>query len=120
VQWAYTDLTDPRWRVGTHLIALTPARDADGAQKIGTANERGWCAVIYDDCVFVKQTQWIVGAEYPDLGCSTELFTIGAYLEVETLAPLRLLDPDASASHTEIWRVFHVSCRSAVESDIAT
>ncbi len=105
VQWSYTDLTDPRWRIGRRLLALTPDSAIGNPQKIGAANAAGWCALVREDCSFVKQTTWRPGAEYPDLGCNTEFYTAGDYLEIETLAPLELLEPGGSATHTEKWHL---------------
>lgn len=103
VQWAYTDFTDPRWRLGRHLIQLVPDGGIASAQKIGLANRAGWSAVLYDDVVFIKWARWIDAVTYPDLGCHSEVFTAGAYLEMETLGPLTCLEPGASAEHVELW-----------------
>jgi hypothetical protein len=105
VQWAYTDLTDARWHIGSRLLSLTPHVARPAPQKVGAANHAGWCAVVYQDCVFVKEAAYLAGQEYPDLGCSTELFTAGDYLEVETLAPLQWLEPGAMATHVETWSI---------------
>lgn len=113
VQWAYTDLTDARWHIGSRVITLTPHAARSGAQKIGTANHAGWCAVVYPEVTFVKQTTYVAGAEYPDFGCSAELFAAGEYLEVETLAPLQSLEPGEVATHVETWTILR-----AVDADL--
>jgi hypothetical protein len=105
VQWAYTDLTDSRWQIGRRLIRLTPDRAKPEPQKIGAASATGWCAVVYDGEAFIKQTSVVPGAQYPDLGCTIEFFTAGDYMEMETLAPLELLNPGAQAVHVEVWRL---------------
>jgi hypothetical protein len=113
VQWAYTDLSDPRWHIGRRLVSLTPDAGRPDPQKIGAANHAGWCAVVYPDLTFVKQAPWIDSVEYPDMGCSTELFTAGDYLEVETLAPLSWLEPGETATHTETWTI-----AAGIDSDL--
>jgi hypothetical protein len=118
VQWSYTDLTDRRWRIGRRLLGLTPDPALGTPQKIGAANVAGWCALVRDDCSFVKQTAWVPGVEYPDLGCSTEFYTAGDYLEVETLAPLQLLEPGASATHTEKWHLSRSITRRMDEAEL--
>jgi hypothetical protein len=105
VQWAYTDLADARWRIGTRLISLTPDPSKPSAQKIGAGNRAGWSALVRDDATFVKCSEWRAGEEYPDLGCSHEFFTAGNYLELETLGPLQLLEPGAAATHVETWHL---------------
>jgi hypothetical protein len=106
VQWSFTDLTDPRWSIGPRLIRLTPDASRRTPQKIGAGNARGWCALVRRDTVFLKRFAWEPDACYPDRGSNNELYTDGSYLEIETLGPLRLLDPGASAIHTERWHLF--------------
>jgi hypothetical protein len=118
VQWAYTDFTDQRLQVGRRLITLRPDPSKADAQKIGAGNPAGWCGVVYDGFAFVKMAEWIAGAEYPDLGCNTEFFTAGDYLEVETLGPLRLLEPGDSATHVETWLLVSGISNSADEQEL--
>jgi hypothetical protein len=106
VQWAYTDLSDPRWTLGRELIALTPDAARRDPQKIGIGAAQGWCALIRDRTVFMKRTVPDPSAEYPDRGSSIEIFTAGDYLEIETLGPLQLLPPGAAATHVERWDLF--------------
>jgi hypothetical protein len=115
VEWSYTDLSDPRWTIGPRLIRLTPDPSRDSAQKIGAGNEAGWCAVHLNEFVFLKQFPWREGSLYPDFGCNNELFTAGAYLEVETLGPLELLSPGETASHTEEWSLFRAGVAPPLE-----
>ncbi len=103
VQWAYSDFGDPRWHLGRDLLTLTPDPDRGDAQKVGIANGCGWTAVLYEDCTFLTCTRWDPSAHYPDLGCNTELFTAGAYLEVEALGPLTLTQPGHAVTHVEAW-----------------
>lgn len=108
VQWAYTDFTDSRWHIGRHLVRLTPDQHKPSAQKIGIANEAGWSAVLHGTQAFFKLAAWKPDARYPDLGSHTEVFTAGAYLELETLGALSLIEPGASSGHTEVWMVVDV------------
>jgi len=106
VQWAYTDLSDPRWTFGRELIVLTPDAARPEPQKIGVGSTAGWCALIRGGTIFMKRTSPDPSAEYPDRGSTIEIFTAGDYLELETLGPLRLLAPGASATHVERWDLF--------------
>jgi hypothetical protein len=106
VQWSFTDLTDPRWSIGPRLIRLTPDASRPEPQKIGAGNTQGWCALVRGRMVFLKRFTWEPEAAYPDLGSNNELYTDGDYLEMETLGPLRVLDPGASTTHTEWWHLF--------------
>jgi hypothetical protein len=106
VQWAYTDLSDPRWTLGRELIILTPDASRPKPQKIGVGGGAGWCALICGATVFMKRVAADPLAEYPDRGSAIEIFTAGDYLELETLGPLQLLAPGAAATHIERWDLF--------------
>jgi hypothetical protein len=101
--WSYTDLSDSRFELGPEFMRLRcdPARAAPN--KIGVACERGWFAYVVERTAFVVRTAYDPAAEYPDRGCSVEIYTEGAFCEVETLAPLLTLPPGAVARHAERW-----------------
>ncbi|HEY7170246.1 MAG TPA: hypothetical protein VH417_05325 [Vicinamibacterales bacterium] len=106
VQWAYTNLSDPRWTFGRELILLTPDAARQEPQKIGIGGGAAWCALIRGGTVFMKRTRPDPAAEYPDRGSAIEIFTAGDYLELETLGPLQVLVPGATATHVEQWDLF--------------
>ena len=101
--WSYTDLSDPRFAFGPAFARLRcdPARPAPA--KIGVACERGWFAYLAERTAFVVRTLYDAAAEYPDRGCSVEVYTEGSFCEVETLAPLVTLAPGETAHHEERW-----------------
>ncbi|MGB9604672.1 MAG: hypothetical protein ACP5U2_17410 [Bryobacteraceae bacterium] len=105
VMWAYTDLSDPRWMFFAKYIGLRqdPARATP--QKIGLFNRHTWAAYVLDSELFLKQTEADPAATYPDFGCSFETFTNDEFLELETLGPLRAVEPGATAEHRERWRL---------------
>lgn len=104
--WAYTDLTDPRWKIGSKFIRLSTDAARQESQKIGVANKRGWAAYVRQGTMFVKRYDWRNGAEYPDFGVNTEAYTAGSFIELETLGAVEQLEPGASASHEERWFLF--------------
>jgi hypothetical protein len=101
--WHYTAMDDPRLRWGAHTIGIRcdPARPAP--LKIGAGNEHGWFAYVRERTAFVVRSAYVPGAAYPDLGCSNEVYTEGAFCEVETLGPLARLAPGESTEHRETW-----------------
>jgi hypothetical protein len=101
--WAYTDLSDPRWRIGPKFIRLSTDAARAGSQKIGVANKRGWAAYARGRQLFVKRYGWDEGRAYPDYGVNTEAYTAGTFIELETLGPMAALAPGASADHQEQW-----------------
>ena len=107
--WSYTDLADPRWRIGTSYIQLRQERNSAcrfKEQMGGIFNPLGWGAYFRNGHLFVKKAAVKDGAKYPDFGCNFELFTDHDSLELETLGPLRNLKPGETAEHTEVWRLF--------------
>jgi hypothetical protein len=101
--WAYTDLSDPRWRIGPKFIRLSTDAARAGSQKIGVANKRGWAGYARGRQLFVKRYGWDESRRYPDYGVNTEAYTAGTFIELETLGPLTTLAPGSSADHEEKW-----------------
>ncbi len=107
--WCYTDLADPRWRIGTKYVQLRQERNAANRfkeQMVGLFNPLGWGAYFRNGHLFVKKAKVRAGAKYPDFGCNFELFTDPHSLELETLGPLRSLKPGETAEHIEHWSLF--------------
>ena len=55
--------------------------------------------------VFIKRYTHQKGAVYPDHGVSLETFAIDFMLELESLSPLVLLQPDDEVRHIEEWEL---------------
>ena len=106
VLWHFTDLTDPRWNIGKHLIQLSidPAREAP--QKIGVLDKQGWAAYYRNGMLFVKEFEYLPDTIYPDYGCNCETYTAGSFMELESLGMMQVLQPGESATHQERWRLF--------------
>jgi len=102
VPWAYTDMTDPRWRFGSEFITLRQTTDG-GPTKLGLLHMQKWVAYLNGETLFVKCFKAEPDAAYPDLGCNFETFTNIHMLEVETLSPLKTLQPGEAVEHTEEW-----------------
>ncbi|RKY05394.1 hypothetical protein DRP77_01090 [Candidatus Poribacteria bacterium] len=106
--WHYTDMSDPRWRWGRRFILLKQSPSMSKPLKLGVGNEQGWAAYRKDDKLFLKRYTHFEGMEYPDFGCSTEVFTNDRMLELETLGPFVELQPGEVVEHVEIWGLFRV------------
>ena len=106
VLWHYTDLSDSRWTLGKKYIRLRTDDQLTEPQKIGVANKQGWGAYLHGQTLFIKRAAYIANAPYPDDGCNFETFTAGSFIELETLAPLRRLEPDEASEHVEHWFLF--------------
>jgi hypothetical protein len=106
VLWPYTDMSDARLRFGRRFVRLRSDPSNTEPEKIGLANKRGWAGYVVDGTLFVKRFDYEEGAAYPDYGCNNEFFTAGSFIEVESLSPLRRLEPGESIEHVERWRLF--------------
>jgi hypothetical protein len=107
--WSYTDLADPRWRLGTKYVQLLADPKPTGRfqeQMGGIFASAGWSAYFREGRLFLKHAQPVPGAKYPDSGCNFELYTDPGFLELESLAPLATLAPGQKAEHVEDWMLF--------------
>lgn len=103
VLWPYTDLTDPRWRIGRDGVLLRQDVQARRPQKIGLHSDVGWLAYVRGGRAFVKRAARLSNATYPDFGAALEMFTNSDMLEVETLGPFVTLEPGEAVAHVEQW-----------------
>ncbi|MEK7742946.1 MAG: hypothetical protein AAB578_01040 [Elusimicrobiota bacterium] len=101
--WHYTDPADPRFSFRREAT-LVRADAANGSPtKLGFGNFQGWAACRSGSSVFLKSFLFEPGARYPDFGSTTEVYTKGGFLELETLGPIRTLRPGEAAEHIEWW-----------------
>lgn len=119
VLWHYTDLTDARLTLGRKFIRLRTDAANDEQQKIGAMDKQGWAAYARGATLFVKRFPYEEGAIYPDYGCNVECFTAGTFIELESLAPLRRVEPGETSEHTERWSLFANFDAGATEDALA-
>ena len=102
--WPYTDLGSEalRWRDQAILIQ---AGMRHGKLKLGYPNPAGWLGYWREGTLFVKRADYHAGADYVDLGSSSECYCDPRFLELETLGPAAHLEPGCSTEHTEVWSV---------------
>ncbi|MDD4797189.1 MAG: hypothetical protein PHO66_05430 [Eubacteriales bacterium] len=101
--WPYSNMMDERVTWGQRYITLRQNPQAKVAFKVGLNNEQGWAAYFNHGQVFIKQHYHEMGEKYPDGGMSYETYTDGNVMEMESLSPLTLLDPDKVVEHAEYW-----------------
>ncbi len=102
VPWPYTDMTDARWRFGSDFITLRQTQEG-GPTKLGLRHTGKWVAYLNGETLFIKTIDYVPGAVYTDFGCNFETFTNPEMLEIESLSPLKTLEPGQSVEHTENW-----------------
>lgn len=104
--WPYTRMTDSRMSITDKYITVSQSKDAECNLKIGFNNTFGKAAYINEGQALVKYSEYQHGENYPDNGCSTEIFTNTLFEEVESLSPVATLSRGESITHTEEWQLF--------------
>jgi len=115
--WPYTNLSDKRLIFTNEFIFVRHDPESKNPVKIGTMANPSWTAYWVDGFAFVKEFQRMNG-DYPDFGCSVEVYTQAQILELETLGPLQTLNPNCIISHTEIWKIFEIEELTATPEKI--
>ena len=115
--WSYTKMNDPRVYWGDKYITLQQNPQIESAIKFGLSNEDGWAAYFNDGNLFIKRYNHYQGAKYPDHGVSLESFAIDFMLEIESLSPLVLLQPNDEVRHTEEWELIEGVATPANKED---
>lgn len=103
--WPYTDFTDARWSFEKQEIRLRIDENLHAPQKFGVLNRQGWVEYAWENMRFVKRFDFIEGTTYPDMNSNTEVYTAGGFVEVETLSPLKTIEPGDSIVHREKWEL---------------
>jgi hypothetical protein len=106
VMWAYTNLSDPRWKFTKKYLTLRQDPNNAEAQKLGMFNADTWAAYLLGGEAFVKRTKADPSKVYTDFGCSFETFTNNEFLEMETLGPMRKVQPGQTVELVENWALF--------------
>jgi hypothetical protein len=106
VLWPYSSVSDPRLELGDELVLVRAA--AAAPFKIGYLNRSGWAAYLKGDVLFCKRFDPQPEHTHADLGSNVEVYCNDRLLELETLAPLSLLEPGAEAAHEERWELHQV------------
>ena len=103
IVFAFTNMADPRWSwLEKYIVLRQDPQNAD-PEKIGLFNTATRGAYLLNGELFVKKFAAFAEEEYPDMGSSYETFTNERFLEIETLGPLRTLQPGESIEHLEEW-----------------
>lgn len=102
VLWAYTDPSDPRLRFEREAVRLLaePGREP---LKVGAAPSEGRVAYRLGGERFEKRIAVDPGATYVDRGAAVQVYLGDGFVELETLGPLRPVEPGGLAEHREVW-----------------
>lgn len=103
IVFAFTNMSDPRWTWMEKYIALRQDPGNADPEKLGLFNPATRGAYLLNGELFVKKFGASPDEQYPDMGSSFEIFTNERFLELETLGPMRDLQPGESIDHIEEW-----------------
>ncbi len=118
VLWSYTKMNDKRCLWGEKYIQLKQDPNAISPIKIGLLNTLGWQAYYNEGDVFIKRYPYVKGEIYPDFNCNTEVYTDPNCIELETLSPLKTVNPGNFIEHIEHWYLFKEDLSSDSEEII--
>ena len=101
--WPYARINDPRLSLRDDFILFHA--DALPPFKLGYFNPHGWLAYWLDGVLFRKTFGAQTGLSYPDNNSNAEMYCNKQFVELESLAPLTVLNPGAEAQHVETWDI---------------
>lgn len=103
VMWAFSDLSDDRWKFTKKYMTLRQVPGRAVPTKLGTFNVNTIGAYLLNGEVFVKQYKADPTKTYPEYNCSFETFTNQDFLELETLGPMTKVYSGQTVEHVERW-----------------
>ena len=103
VTWSYTNMIDPRLKIMNQYMTFRQDPSMKEPLKMGFSSTQGWVAYALHDQLFVKKLDYFKDRNYPDMGCSVEIFTNASIMEVESLAPMVTLQSGETTTHRERW-----------------
>jgi hypothetical protein len=119
VMWAFSDLSDPRWKFTKKYLILRQDPANASPQKLGHYNPKTWGAYFLGDEAFIKQYEPGALKDHPDYGTSYQTFTNADFLEIETMGPLTKVPGGASVEHVERWSAHKGAKQAAAWTDEA-
>jgi hypothetical protein len=95
-----TNVGSEQWKPTNEFFIIKPSGEVG---KVGFANRWEFALYTAGELSFIKQANYIPTANYPDGGCSFEVYTCDKFYEIETLSPVFDMKPGRSYSHSEQW-----------------
>ena len=116
--WPYTNLADSRLHFGKRYVTLRQDTNIKQSLKLGFDLNNAEAFYCLGDDIFRKSYETCHPHEkYPDNNCSFETYTCATFIEVESLSPLKSVQPDETVSLTEHWSLHKKPCDTDFNSD---
>lgn len=103
--WPYAQMNDPRLTFCDDHFEVVQDPTITDQFKIGTNNDEGWAKYILENQLFMKKFKTFKNKDYADNNCSFEVFTNDRLLELESLSPIKIINPGDYIEHTEQWLI---------------
>ena len=117
VMWAFSDLTDPRWKFTKKYLILRMEPGNKTPTKLGHYNQKTFGAYFLNGDLFIKRYDAAPISQHPDMGCSYETFTNADFLEIETMGPLTKVPSGGTLEHVERWSLTKAQAPSTWSDD---
>jgi hypothetical protein len=104
VLWPYTTWRDERLFADDDYVWID-ARPDPQELKIGLL-AGGWLGYLRSGVFFLKRFDPQLELPHPDLNTNAQLYCNHRFIELESLAPLAVLEPGQSSVHVETWEIF--------------
>ncbi len=116
--WPYTNLADSRLHFGKHYVTLRQDTNTTQALKLGFDLNQAETYYCLGCDIFRKAYETYHPHEkYPDNNCSFETYTCATFIEVESLSPLKTVQPQETVSLTEHWSLHKKPCDIEFNND---
>jgi hypothetical protein len=104
VLWPYSSWQDERLFADDDYVWIDAQPQAEEL-KIGLL-ARGWLGYLRSGVFFLKRFDPQLELPHPDLNTNAQLYCNHSHIELETLAPLALLEPGQASVHQETWEIY--------------
>ncbi len=104
VLWPYTSWQDERLFADDEYVWID-AQPVSEELKIGLL-ARGWLGYWRTDVFFLKRFDPHLELPHPDFNTNAQLYCNQRFVELESLAPLAVLEPGQSSVHVETWEIY--------------
>jgi hypothetical protein len=104
VLWSYTSWQDARLFADDDYLWIDAQPDEEEL-KVGLL-ARGWLGYLRAGTFFLKRFDPQLELLHPDYNTNAHLYCNQHYIELETLAPLSVLEPGESSVHVETWEIY--------------
>ena len=104
VLWPYTSWQEARLFADDDYVWIDAQPDEEEC-KVGLL-ARGWLGYLRAGTFFLKRFDPQLELLHPDYNTNAQLYCNQHFIELETLAPLSVLEPGESSVHVETWEIY--------------